>query len=194
MEVPLADIEIPEAENKNLNRAVAVVVVVFGTVMAITSVKDDNIVQAMQLTKTEVVDTWAEYQANRLKRHISESALVQNQALRAVATPAMTTVMEGYEAKLKESIDRYEAKSNELFKKAKELEKKVEVLSFRDDQFDISEALLSMSLAIIGVSALIESWALFSFGVLAGGTGVAFSLAGFAGWNIYSGWLAKLLT
>ncbi len=190
----MADIEVPEAENKRLNRSIAVLVVLFGTVMAITSVKDDNIVQAMQLAKTEVVDTWSEYQANRLKSHISNAALMQNLALRAVATPAMVPVMEGYEAKLKENIERYEKKSEELFKKAKELEKKVEVLGFRDDQFDISEALLSISMSIIGVAALIESWALFAVGAACGGTGVLFSIAGFAGWSIYSGALARFLT
>ena len=190
----MSDIEVPEASDKKLNHAVAITVVLFGTVMAVTNVKDDNIVQAMQLVKTEVVDTWSEYQANRLKSHISNAALMQNQALRAVATPAMVPVMEGYEAKLKENIERYEKKSDDLFKKAKDLEKKVEVLSFRDDQFDISEALLSVSMSIIGVAALIESWMLLSVAWACGGVGVLFSIAGFAGWSIYIGSLAKFLT
>ncbi|MFN0185363.1 MAG: DUF4337 domain-containing protein [Aquabacterium sp.] len=190
----MADIEIPEAENKNLNRAVATIVVLFGTVMAITSVKDDNIVQAMQLGRTEVNNNWLEYQANRLKKQTAEVAVTNIDGLRAVAPKESLPRMAEFEKRLNEDIERYEVKSQELFKRAKEGEKKVETLSFRDDQFDISEALLAIALSIIGVAALIESWTLFLIGASAGGIGTLFSLAGFLGWNIYSSALAKMLT
>ena len=38
--------------------------------MAVTKVKDDNIVQAMLQTKSDAVDSWNEYQSKKLKHHM----------------------------------------------------------------------------------------------------------------------------
>ena len=60
-----------EAANRRLNDLVAVTVVILTVFMAISKVKDDNINQAMQKAKSESVDAWAEYQAARIKLHMS---------------------------------------------------------------------------------------------------------------------------
>jgi hypothetical protein len=60
-----------EASNRNLIRAVANTVVF----MAVSKIKDDNVVQAMQLAKADSVDAWNEYQTDRLKLYISEQPL-----------------------------------------------------------------------------------------------------------------------
>jgi len=39
--------------------------------MAISKIKDDNIVQSMQVAKADAVDTWGEYQATKIKHHLS---------------------------------------------------------------------------------------------------------------------------
>jgi hypothetical protein len=42
---------------RTLNRAVAVTVVVISIFVAVSKIKDDNIVQAMQAAKADVLDT-----------------------------------------------------------------------------------------------------------------------------------------
>jgi len=70
----MADVS-TEGSNKRLNNLVAVTVVILSVFMAISKIKDDNIVQAMQKAKSESVDAWAEYQAVRIKLHLDENSL-----------------------------------------------------------------------------------------------------------------------
>jgi hypothetical protein len=55
--------------------------------MAVTKVKDDNIVQAMLQAKSDAVDTWNEYQSTRLKHHLLELGHDQATAMRTSAAP-----------------------------------------------------------------------------------------------------------
>ena len=70
------DVDVETASSdKRLNKLVAVTVVILSVFMAISKVKDDNIVQAMQKAKSESVDAWTEYQAARVKLHVDENGL-----------------------------------------------------------------------------------------------------------------------
>src|SRR5436309_1525611 len=63
-----------EGKDKTLNRLVAMTVVTLSVFMAVANIKDDNLVQAMQLAKSNAIDTWSEYQATRTKAHIVDTA------------------------------------------------------------------------------------------------------------------------
>jgi uncharacterized protein DUF4337 len=70
------DMEIDtDNDNKRLNRLVAITVVLLSVFGAVT-IKDDNIVQAVQKAKSESVDAGAEYQAARVKLHVDENGLL----------------------------------------------------------------------------------------------------------------------
>ena len=179
-------------EDKRLNSLVAVSVVILTVFMAISKTKDDNINQAMQKAKAEAVDAWAEYQFARVKLHVDENGLNQLRLLesggqidRALAARQAAE----YEADIK----KYQARSAETMKKAKDLEAEYDRLNFRDDQFDLSDAFLSIAVALAAVAALTElMWLLFvAWG--SGALGLAFGIAGFAGWNFRPEWLAQLL-
>src|SRR5215210_6459164 len=66
-----------ESSDRRMNDLVAVTVVILSVFMAVSKIKDDNIVQAMQKAKSESVDAWAEYQAARIKLHVDENGLAQ---------------------------------------------------------------------------------------------------------------------
>ena len=59
------DDDLSQGSDKTLNRLVALTVVVLSVFMGLANIKDDNLVQAMQLAKSDAVDTWSEYQASR---------------------------------------------------------------------------------------------------------------------------------
>ena len=78
------DLAAAQARNR-LNNWVAVSVALLSAFMAVTKVKDDNIVQAMLQAKSDAVDTWNEYQSKKLKHHLAELGLKQTEALRTLA-------------------------------------------------------------------------------------------------------------
>jgi len=180
------------ANNRRLNDLVAVTVVILTVFMAISKVKDDNINQAMQKAKSESVDAWAEYQAARIKLHVDENGL---STLRLLETTGQIdkTLAAKQAAEYESDIKKYQARSAETMAKAKALEVEYDRLNLRDDQFDMSDAFLSIAIAISAVAALVDSfWLLYiawgsgAFGLLVGG-------AGFLGYSLRPEWIATLL-
>ena len=180
-----------EGDNKRLNRLVAATVVILTVFMAISKVKDDNIVQAMQKAKSESVDAWAEYQSARVKLHIEENSLA---TLRLLETTGVDKALAAKQAAEYEAdIKKYQARSAETMKKAKDLEAEYDRLNFRDDQFDMSDAFLSIAVALAAVAALTELFWLLAVAWGSGALGLTFGIAGFAGFNLRPEWLAQLL-
>ena len=186
----MGDVETP-SDDKRLNKLVAVTVVILSVFMAISKVKDDNIIQAMQKAKSDSVDAWAEYQSARIKLHVDENGLA---ALRLLETVGIDKAIAAKQAAEYESdIKKYQARSAETMAKAKGLEAEYDRLNFRDDQFDLSDAFLSIGVALAAVAALAETFWLLSVAWGAGAVGLLFGVAGFAGMNLRPEWLALLL-
>ena len=181
-----------EGDDKRLNNLVAITVVILSVFMAVSNIKDDNINQAMQKAKQESVDAWAEYQASRIKLHVDENGLTQLRMLetagnidRAIAARQAAD----YEADIK----KYEARSKETRAKAEALEKEYDRLNYRDDQFDMSAAFLSIGIAVAAVAALVDSFWLLYVAWAAGALGMGAGIAGFLGLNFRPEWIAQLL-
>jgi hypothetical protein len=175
-----------------LNDLVAVTVVVLTVFLAVCKVKDDNIVQAMQKAQSTSVDAWAEYQSTRVKLHVDENGLATLRLLESAGTidkALAAKQVADYEADIK----KYEARSKETRAKAEALEKEYDRLNMRDDQFDISEAFVSIAIAVAAVAALVDTWWLLYFAWGSGAIGLTFGIAGFAGIGLRMQWLAALL-
>ena len=185
---------LPESNARDrLNNWIAISVALLAAFMAITKVKDDNIVQAMLQAKTDAVDTWSEYQSKRIKQHMLELGRDQTVALRATAPQAAATLDE--QVKHYESeIARYQNEETELQDKARSLEKQYDALNFRDDQFDLSDAFLSVALAMLAVTALTRKRWLLWLSLVFGVFGFIMGLAGLIGWKIHPDWLTRLLS
>jgi hypothetical protein len=178
--------------DKRLNNLVAVTVVILSVFMAISKIKDDNVTQAMQKVKQESVDAWAEYQASRIKLHVDENGLTQLRMLETTGT-IDRAIAARQAADYEADIKKYEARSRETRTKAEALEKEYDRLNFRDDQFDMSDAFLSIAIAVAAVAALADSFWLLYVAWGSGAIGFAFALAGFLGLNLRPEWLAQLL-
>ncbi len=183
-----------EIKKNRIANSVAVSVVIFSAFLSITKVKDDNIVQAMQQAKVNAVDTWSEYQAKKLKLHLAENGKHLAELLRdTLANSNAENFNKEIELQNK-TMERYQLDLEKLQEKAKGFEATYDALNFHDDQFDMSDALLSLSLAVIAVSSLVERWSVFFIGLGAGMGGMLFGVAGFVGWNLHPDWLAALLS
>jgi uncharacterized protein DUF4337 len=166
-----------EASDKRLNNLVAITVVILTVFMAVTKIKDDNINQAMQKAKAESVDAWAEYQAARIKLHVDENGLA---ALRLLESGGqIDKALAGKQAADYEAdIKKYQERSKETRGKAEALEQEYEKLNYRDDQFDLSDAFLSIAVALSAIAALVELYWLLYVAWAAGAYGLAMGIAG----------------
>lgn len=193
----MAEIELPEpleGKNDRFYGVIAVSVALLSAFLAITKVKSDNINQAMVQSKADAVDTWNEYQAKKLKLYLYEATVVQSRAIRSVVPgPAGEQLDRDMQAYVTD-IERYKTEVPALMKKAKDFEAKGEELNFTDDQFDLTEAFLSITLALMAVAALTKKrWLLL--GALAPASfGVVMGLSGLLGWGIHPDFLTKLLS
>jgi len=180
-----------EGKDRTLNRLVAITVVTLSVFMAVANIKDDNLVQAMQLSKSDAIDTWSEYQATKTKAHIvdtarTEMALIAGDSPSAAARTAFATM--DAEAK------KYAAEVPVLKAKAQADDAQYDALNVHDDQFDMSDALISIAVSLAAVAALAETrWLLFvAWGF--GAFGLLMGIAGFAGWAIHPNALASFLS
>lgn len=176
------DGDLPESRDKVLNRLVAITVLLLSTFMAVANIKDDNIVQAMALAKSDAVDTWSEYQATRTKLHVAETA---EHEMSLIAGPAPSRDARVAVAGMASEVARYTAETPRLRAEAKADEARYDALNVHDDQFDLSGALISIAISLAAVAALAETRWLLSVSWLAGGIGLVFGVAGFAGWSLH---------
>lgn len=187
---------IPPNPEWPLNSWVAGLVAIVATCMAVGNIKDGNIVQAMQQAQAKSIDAWAYYQSKSLKQLMSENAADQLDTFLTVTPNMPAAERAGVEkriAKYREEAKRYDKEKNEIKAQAEALDKQYEALNVHDDQFDASEACLTISMALFGVSALVRRRRLFFFALLMAVMGLSLELSGFLGWAFRPEWLSKLL-
>lgn len=178
--------------NTRLNNLVAITVVIFAVFMAVANVKGDNINQAMQKAKSESVDAWAEYQAARIKLHVDENGLA-TQRIMETSGQLDKALAAKQAAEYEADIKKYQERSKETRAKAEGLEAEYERLNFRDDQFDLSQAFLSMATALAAIATLVELYWLLYVAWATGAYGLFMGIAGFLGLPFRSAFLAALL-
>lgn len=183
-----------EASAARLNAAVAVTVAVLATFMGICKVKDDNIVQAMQQAQADKLDHWAYYQSRTVRADVAEAAAAQLALARAGAAgtqlPAYDEAIAGYRAKAAEQV----RKRDQLKAQAEADQQTYDALNYRDDQFDLSDALLALAIALLAVTALTRLWPLFFVALVPTFFGVLMGVAGLAALPIHPDALVKLLS
>ncbi len=176
-------------ERDRFNNFIAVAVALVSAFMAVSKVKDDNIVQGMQKAQAETVDYWNEYQARRQRQFAVELAIEQTRA----TTPASPEL----DAKLtewKKQADAIKARAEESSVKAKARAAEYDAGNDRDDLVDLSDAMLSLALALFAVTALTRVRWLFALASGLAIGGMVFGAAGFGGWTaLHPGWLVSLL-
>jgi hypothetical protein len=177
------------------NSIIALLVAIAATFMALCNVKDGNIVQAMQQAQSNGVDQWSYYQAKGMKLNLAESVLDQLTLQRAILTdPKFATMIDQKIASYQSQVKKYEKEKAEIRKKAEDYQKEYDGLNVHDDQFDMSDACLSVAIALFGITALTKKRWLLGLASLFMLVGVIFGLAGFFAWGIHPDFLAKFLS
>ncbi|HEX3906261.1 MAG TPA: DUF4337 domain-containing protein [Polyangia bacterium] len=179
-----------------LNAVVAISVAITATFTALCNVKKGNVVEAMARAQASGIDTWAYYQAKGTKLNIAESALDSLRTGRE-STPGLTSEGRAFiDRKLGEYADkirRYEVEKEEIKRKAEGFHEHYEVLDARHDQFDMAEALTSIAIALLGLTALTQKRPLLYLAWTFATLGIVLGLAGFIGLGLHPDFLARAL-
>lgn len=181
-----------EAKDKRLNRMVAITVVILSIFTGVANIKDGNIVQAMQQTQSNSVDRWNEYQADRTKLHLAETAKVELAAIGATSRAAAASAAPAITG-LDHDIAKYRAESPELAREAHGFADQYDAINLHDDQFDASDAAIATAISMAAVAALVEStWLLYAAWAF-GAFGLFMGVCGFAGWSFHPDVLSNFL-
>ncbi|MCX5870115.1 MAG: DUF4337 domain-containing protein [Deltaproteobacteria bacterium] len=177
-----------------LNTVVAITVAILATFMGLCKVKDDNIVQNMQQAQANKLDHWAYYQARNIREEIAKATLMQLRLSATTGSPAD-------HARYQPAIDAYEKMATEQSKKKDELkalaeqdQKNYDAINFRDDQFDLSDALIAISISLLAVTALTQKRWLYLIALIPTGFGILMGLSGLFEWSIHPTILVRLLS
>ena len=177
-----------------LNMWVAVTVAILATFMGICKVKDDNIVQGMQQAQANKIDHWNFYQARNIREEVAKSTVVQLKL-------GMLGRTGEDKAAYQEAIRQYETIAAEQLKKKDELKRQAEqdqvdydAANYRDDQFDLSDALIAIAISLLAVTALTHLRWLYFLSLIPTGFGVLMGLAGLMGLAVHPTTLIRLLS
>ena len=181
-----------DAKHK-LNTLIAITVAVLATFMGVCKVKDDNICQAMQQSQANKIDNWNFYQARNIRQEIANATVAQ---LELQALNASVQSKSAYVAKISEYrklAKEQEEKKGKVKADAEGAEKEYNDLNYRDDQFDLSDTLLAISISLLAMTALTQKKWLYGIALIPTCFGVLMGLAGLFGWHLHSDLLAKWL-
>ncbi len=177
---------IEEAGKSKINSRVALFVAITATFMALCNVKDGNIVQNMSQAQAHSIDAWSYFQAKSTKQAIAENSL---QLLKLQNAPGSAIIIKNYE----DQIARYDKEKAEIKSQAESFAKEYDDTNLFDDQFDMTEALLTISIAMFGITSLTQKKWLLWFAGIVSLIGFILGVTAFMKISLHSDFVSKLL-
>jgi hypothetical protein len=183
-----------DREKARLSTWVAITVALLATFLGVCKVKDDNIVQAMQQAQADKLDHWNFYQARNIRQEVASATITQ---LKLAAAGAATAQQASYGEAIA-SFERVVAdqaqKKEELRLQAERDQQTYDALNFRDDQFDLCDALIALAISLLALTALTHKPWLYWLALVPTTGGFVMGLAGLLGWRLHFDTLARLLS
>jgi hypothetical protein len=186
-------IEAQEERKGRLNAAVAVTVAVLATFMGLCQVKAGNVAQAMEQAQSKSNDHWAWYQFRKVRSEVFQATADQMRLARLSQSPAVRGEYDRQAGKYQAQAGEQRAEMKKTQAEAEDFDKRYDALNIHDDQFDLSEAALSIAIALLAVASLTQKRWLFGLAMVPTLFGVAMGLAGLFGWGIHSDFFSRWL-
>ena len=174
------------ADKSKINSRVALFVAITATFMALCNVKDGNIVQAMSQAQAHYIDAWSYFQAKSTKQSNAENTLA---LITAQNISGSEPLIKKYEAE----IARYEKEKAEIKKQAEGYQKEYDDINLFDDQFDMTEAFLTIAIAMFGITSLTQSKWLLYFSSAISLLGIILGITAFMKISLHSDFISTIL-
>jgi len=175
-----------QSTRNKINSRVALFVAITATFMALCNVKDGNVVQAMSQAQANMIDSWSYFEAKSTKQAITEKSL---ELLKVENRPENLALIKTYE----EQVARYEKEKTEISEQAKGYQKQYDDINLFDDQFDMTDALLTIAIAMLGITSLTQKKWLLYFSSTVSLIGITLGVAAFMKISLHSDFISKIL-
>ena len=183
-----------DARARRLNTWVAVTIALLATFIGICKVKDDNLVQAMQQAQADKLDHWSFYQARNIRQEVAQAELDQLLATQASEPAAARAALAPVVARYQALVVDQKTKKDSLRIAADADQRSYDALNYRDDQFDLADALTALAISLLALTSLTQKRWLFGVAMIATVLGVVMGLAGLAGWHVHPAALTRMLS
>ena len=177
---------VEEAGKSKINSRVAIFVAITATFMALCNVKDGNIVQAMSQAQAHAIDAWSYFQAKSTKEAIAENSLKLFKLQNSAANVQVEKVLKMRSTGMKRE-------KAEIKRQAEGFQKEYDDINLFDDQFDMTDALLTISIAMLGITSLTQKRWLLYFASAVSLVGIILGLTAFMKISLHSDLVSKIL-
>jgi uncharacterized protein DUF4337 len=160
---------------EEFGRSAAVLVSILAALLAIASLAGTRASTEAILAQQRASDTYNEYQANSLKRHIN---LDDASALRILAANGPSaSEANAQAASLEQAVaTKYQPAQDELLPRAQDLERERDVAEARHRGFQSAEAAFQLGIVLASISIIARSRPLLGVGAVLGLIGLLLSL------------------
>lgn len=181
-------------KESKLNSRIAIFVALTATFMAICNIKGGNIVQNMSKAESKALNSWSYFQSKSTKQNLSENTMeILSTQLLTTQNASTKTEIEKMIANYKIKIEKYEVEKTKIKTEAEEQERAYDAMNVFDDQFDMTEAILSIAIAMFGLSALTQKKQLFYFALTLSALGFSLGLSAFLKFSLHSDFISNIL-
>ncbi|HLK15722.1 MAG TPA: DUF4337 domain-containing protein, partial [Fimbriimonadaceae bacterium] len=152
-------------------KSVSLSTAILAVFAAVGALQAGRLVNEAMMDQIKASDTWNEYQASREKTHMY-----------TIALNTMVDSQKGEQPRAKEykaQLDKEDAKQNDRFQKAGELEAESKRTMKRHERFAYEVAMLQVSIALGAVSALTKVRSVWLMSMALGLVGIVLFVIGF---------------
>ena len=116
-------------------------------------------------------------------------------ALNIIAsTPADRAAFDSSIARFEALVRDQATKKDSLRLQAQQDQRTYDSLSYRDDQFDLSDTLIALAISLLALTSLTKKAWLFWVAMVPTAHGAFMSLAGLMGWSVHPATITRLLS
>lgn len=172
-----------DGAGERFNNRIALTIALLVTFLALGTIKSGNVDQAVAQAQAERNNSWAWYQAVRVREDMASYELAQLQRLMRAATaeaaspsdeaPRIAEEVAAQEAELV----RVRARKDEVEQRAHGAEAELARMNVIADQYDFSDALIAIAMALLAVCALAKVRWLYWFSLAPTFVGLTWGVA-----------------
>jgi hypothetical protein len=185
--------ELAAPPEDHFNNRVALTVALLASFAALMAIQSGNVGDAREQAQAERNNSWAWYQAVRVREDMATYELANLQRLQRTADPIQAPLLAEEITQQEKAVAEVRARKDEVEARAKAAEATFAKLNDLDDRFDLADALVAIGVTILAVAALAKVRWLYWFALAPGLGGVIWGGTAIAGWPEPTALLARWL-
>lgn len=175
----------PDSHNKT-HKIIGLTIAIFAVILSIATALCKKAEVEEVICKVESSNSWAHYQAKKLRQSFMEVSAEQLGLNKATVPQDKQDKVNALLKKYSDNAERYKGELEEISHKAKEAEHEEKLVAHRAKLYSFSEILLQISIILCSITLLTESTIYTKFGVglaIAGAAMTAYAFFSNPAWH-----------